>query len=68
MENNKSGITFMSALGLLFVGLKLTGNIDWSWWWVLAPFWSGVALVVIVLVVAFVFAIISSAIDNARNS
>ena len=68
MENNKSGITFMSALGLLFVGLKLTGNIDWSWWLVLAPFWSGVALVVVVLVVAFVFAIISSAIDNARNS
>ena len=68
MENNKSGITFMSALGLLFVGLKLTGNIDWSWWWVLAPFWSGVAIVVVVLVVAFVFAIISSAIDNARNS
>ena len=28
---------FLSLLGLLFIGLKLTGHIDWSWWWVLAP-------------------------------
>ena len=26
-------------LTLLFVGLKLTNYIDWSWWWVLAPIW-----------------------------
>lgn len=30
---------FLSLLLLLFIGLKLTGYIDWSWWWVLAPFW-----------------------------
>lgn len=29
------GIGFASALTLVFVVLKLTGNIDWSWWWVL---------------------------------
>ena len=23
----------------LFVGLKLTGYIDWSWWWVVSPIW-----------------------------
>lgn len=27
------------ALGVLFVGLKLTGHIDWHWAWVTAPFW-----------------------------
>lgn len=26
---------------ILFVGLKLTGFIDWSWWWVTAPIWGG---------------------------
>lgn len=26
--------------GVLFVGLKLTGHIDWSWFWVTAPFWG----------------------------
>ena len=26
-------------LMVLFVGLKLTGNIDWTWLWVLSPIW-----------------------------
>lgn len=25
------------ALTLVFVALKLTGTIDWSWWWVVSP-------------------------------
>lgn len=29
----------LGLLGLMFIGLKLTHQIDWSWWWVLAPFW-----------------------------
>jgi len=29
-----------SLMLVLFVGLKLTDNIDWSWWWVLAPVWG----------------------------
>jgi len=28
---------FYKALTLLFIGLKLTEHIDWSWWWILAP-------------------------------
>ena len=28
---------FMSMLQTLFIGLKLTGYINWSWWGVLAP-------------------------------
>lgn len=34
-----SGIGFVGLLALLFIALKLTGHIDWSWWWVLAPIW-----------------------------
>ena len=30
-------MTFPLALTLLFIGLKLTGYIDWSWWWVASP-------------------------------
>lgn len=29
-----------SVLGLIFVTLKLTGVIAWSWLWVLLPFWG----------------------------
>ena len=30
-------ITFWHLLGLLFLYLKLTGHIDWHWWWVVSP-------------------------------
>ena len=30
---------FLELLALLFIGLKLTGHIDWSWVWVLSPLW-----------------------------
>ncbi len=48
-------ITLPAALGILFIGLKLAGVIDWSWIWVLSPFWisfvvgvaAGVGLAVI---------------------
>ena len=46
MSNGGIGITGM--LGLMFVGLKLAGVIQWSWWWVTLPFWSGPAVIAIV--------------------
>jgi len=38
-SNNTSGggIGFLGMLTILFIGLKLTKYIDWSWWWVLSP-------------------------------
>lgn len=37
-------IGFPGLLTLLFIGLKLTGYIDWSWVWVLAPLWISAIL------------------------
>jgi hypothetical protein len=37
--SSSSGIGFPGLLTVLFVGLKLTGYISWSWWWVLSPLW-----------------------------
>ena len=37
----------LPLLGTLFVGLKLTGFITWSWWLVTLPFWGGLALLVV---------------------
>jgi hypothetical protein len=34
---NSRPLSFWDALILLFVGLKLTGHITWSWFWVLSP-------------------------------
>ncbi|WP_339060069.1 hypothetical protein [Tepidibacillus marianensis] len=41
MNNNKKnsraeGVGFLGLLTLIFITLKLTGVIDWSWWWVLS--------------------------------
>lgn len=30
----------LTLLGILFIALKLTGVVAWSWVWVLAPFWG----------------------------
>lgn len=40
-----NGIGLPGLLTVLFVGLKLTGFIDWSWWWVLSPIWITLGLV-----------------------
>lgn len=39
MENGKGGMSFLGWLQILFIGLKLTDYIEWSWWWVLSPLW-----------------------------
>jgi hypothetical protein len=52
MANNKStssGLGLGSVLFIVFLILKLTGNINWSWWWVTSPLWIPITLGVIVL-------------------
>ena len=46
------GVGFMGLLAILFIALKLTGVIDWSWVWVLAPVWAPLALAGVAIVVA----------------
>ena len=49
-SNSSIGIGFIGVLTIVFVTLKLTDYIDWSWWWVLAPIWIVPALGLVVLV------------------
>lgn len=41
------GPSLANMLTVLFVWLKLTSQIHWSWWWVTAPYWGGVLLLTI---------------------
>jgi len=41
----------LGILGSIFITLKLTGHIAWSWIWILAPFWIPVSLTVLAVVV-----------------
>lgn len=55
MNSNKKGLGFMDALTLVFIALKLSRNINWSWWWVLSPIWGTVGLLsIVVLLGSFV--------------
>ena len=62
-ENNKNtalggGLTFLQALFLVFLVLKLTGKTvvaTWSWWWVTAPLWGGLAIVLVILLIGLLF-------------
>lgn len=50
-SSGSGGVGVMGLLGVVFVTLKLTGVINWSWWWVTAPFWGGFAIVLGALMV-----------------
>lgn len=43
------GVGFCSLLCILFVGLKLTGFIDWPWWLVFLPVWGQIVLVMLLV-------------------
>lgn len=51
MKDNQKPFPIAGILGLIFITLKLIGIINWSWVWVLAPFWIPLAVVLIILAV-----------------
>jgi hypothetical protein len=48
-SSSSSGIGFFGLLGIVFIVLKLTHYIDWSWWLVLLPLYGGVLLWIIII-------------------
>ena len=65
MDNNSSnggavggGIGFCGLLTIVFIVLKLTKVINWSWLWVLSPLWIPVALAVLIFIFVVIIMII----------
>lgn len=57
-SSSSGGVGFYTILAILFIALKLTNYIDWSWWWVLAPLWiplSFLALIGGIVAVCVIF-------------
>ena len=73
MSNNKvigTGLTFMQVLFLVFLILKLTGVsvvATWSWWWVTAPLWGGIALFFAFWVIIMIFMFLVGFINGIMN-
>ena len=70
--SNKSSVTvggtsFLNLLFLVFLVLKLTNVITWSWWWVTAPLWLPLAIVVVCLVIAVGCAIIAAGVTKREQ-
>ena len=65
------GIGFGGLLTILFIALKLTGNIDWSWLWVLSPLWIPfgilVGFLVTVIVCVGILALVTIVRDRRRE-
>lgn len=70
-SNSGTGLSITSVLFIVFLVLKLTGNIDWSWWWVTSPLWIPIALIFGIVFLAILIVIISlifgASIDDIKN-
>ena len=64
-ESRSSGIGIGMVLFIVFLVLKLTGTIDWSWWWVTSPLWIPFAAAVVILGIV---GLIGSIIEFIRHS
>jgi len=49
-----TGISFLGLLAIVFITLKLCNVITWSWWWVTAPLWGGLAFWLAITIIAMV--------------
>ena len=53
MNKENLGTSLVMVLFIVFLILKLTDQIDWSWWWVTAPLWIPLGIVLVVSIIAF---------------
>jgi hypothetical protein len=66
-SNSSGGLSFGSVLLLIFVVLKLTGHIDWSWVWVLSPIWILLGLVLLIVAMWGLFAGVAGLLREYRH-
>ena len=53
-----NGLGFFTVLTIVFIILKLTNVITWSWWWVLSPLWIPWVIILFVILFVILFATI----------
>lgn len=51
INETKINISIIGLLGIAFIVLKLCNVINWSWIWVLAPFWIPLGIIIIIIVI-----------------
>ena len=66
-NSSSGGIGVMGLLGIVFVVLKLTGYINWSWWYVTMPFWGGFAILALVAIGGGAIFLIIQIVDSIKK-
>lgn len=66
-SSSTGGIGFGGALFLVFLVLKLTGVIAWSWLWVTAPLWIPLAIAVLFFAIGGLILGVASALDSRED-
>lgn len=50
-STTNTGVGFNGVLLILFITLKLTKVITWSWWWVLSPAWIPICFIILIFTI-----------------
>lgn len=72
MSNPSSQSEQMSLpviVAIIFIILKLTGNLNWSWWWILAPIWIPLSIFIcIILLGVFSYCLLNKGKNKYENT
>lgn len=53
-SRSRGGVGFAGLLTIVFITLKLIGEIDWSWLWVLSPIWISCSFTALIVLTVFI--------------
>ena len=69
MSNKQTvGVSIPTVLLVVFIVLKLTDNIDWSWMWVLSPLWGPLALGLVLWLIFTIVLMPVALVQTARKN
>jgi hypothetical protein len=54
-DTSNTGLTVLTVLTLIFITLKLTGILHWSWWWILCPVIFPFAVITLLFICAAIY-------------
>lgn len=62
-NSSSGGVGFFGLLTIVFIVLKLTDYIDWSWLWVLSPIWMCGGIILIIIAIILIVGAIKNLLD-----
>lgn len=57
----------LDCLTLFFTLMKVTNNLNWSWWLVTAPFWSQFVIMIVFVTLVFIYLIVRMVINFIKK-